>query len=400
MTGSYGLKLNKILLFILLLMLLWMGIDVSRTAPHYMEWQWLHTDKVAGYLRQLSLRVNSRSLLGYAVPGIGYLEKMYMGLDEISDPSYEGYLDAAEGMENKEPVGEEENASISEEIRAVPTESAIQETLMGVEAVNAPVTMFSRDMLLDFDNLIKEKYTITSITQLKPEQLNLEEALNMDMSMQQDNQSPQILIFHTHSQEEFADSIPGDSSTTIVGVGEYLARLLREKYGYNVIHDTSVYDLVDGKLDRSAAYTYAEKGLEKILKQYPSIEVIIDLHRDGVEDGNHLVMEVNGKKTAKVMFFNGISYSKVNGKLTYLPNPYIGENLAMSLQMKLLGDLHYPGFLRKNYINAYRYCLHYRGKSMLIEVGAQNNTLEEEMNAMELLAELLHRLFTGERAYK
>lgn len=398
MTGSYGLKLNKILLFILLLMLLWMGIDVSRTAPRYMEWQWLHTDKMAGYLRQLSLKVHSRSLLGYAVPGIGYLEGMYMGLDEIFDPSYEGYLDTEEGMGNKEP--EEENASISEEIQAVPTENAIQETLTGVEAVNAPVTMFSRDMLLDFDNLIKEKYTITSITQLKPEQLNLEEALNMDMSMKQDNQSPQILIFHTHSQEEFADSIPGDSSTTIVGVGEYLARLLREKYGYNVIHDTSVYDLVDGKLDRSAAYTYAEKGLEKILKQYPSIEVIIDLHRDGVEDGNHLVTEVNGKQTAKIMFFNGISYSKVNGKLTYLPNPYIAENLAMSLQMKLLGDLYYPGFLRKNYINAYRYCLHYRGKSMLIEAGAQNNTLEEEMNAMELLAELLHRLFTGERAYK
>jgi stage II sporulation protein P len=229
---------------------------------------------------------------------------------------------------------------------------------------------------------------------------DVEEALDMDLSMKQDNNSPQILIFHTHSQEGFADSIEADASTTIVGVGEYLAELLREQYGYQVIHDTGVYDLVDGKLDRSAAYTYAEKGVESILEKYPSIEVVIDLHRDGVDDANRLVTTVNGKPTAKVMFFNGISYTKVNGALSYLPNPYIEENLAMSLQMKLLGDAYYPGFLRKNYIHGYRYCLHYRAKSMLIEAGAQNNTLEEERNAMEPLAEILHRLLSGEQAYK
>lgn len=54
-------------------------------------------------------------------------------------------------------------------------------------------------------------------------------------------------------------------STTIIGVGNYLTELLVNKYGYNVIHDTSVYDYVDGKLDRSKAYTYAEMVLRKYL---------------------------------------------------------------------------------------------------------------------------------------
>lgn len=399
MTKSFGLKINKILLTVLLGMLLWLAVDTGAVIPRYMEWQWLHTDKLAGYLHQLSMSSNRKSILGIMVPGIGYLEQMTVGGYEITDPSYEKYLDA------ENPVNEEPREDLQTP-PALPAEEILEELETHLEInsdaepVNAPVAAFNSELLLDFDNLIKEKYTITSITQLKPEQFNIEEALSMDMSMRQDNQNPQILIFHTHSQEAFADSIAGDSSTTIVGMGEYLAGLLREKYGYNVIHDTGVYDLVDGKLDRSAAYTYAEKGLEKILEEYPSIEVIIDLHRDGVDEKTRLVTEINGKPTAKIMLFNGISYSKVNGNLDYLPNPYIGENLAMSLQLKLLGDLYYPGFLRKNYINAYRYCLHYRGKSMLIEAGAQNNTIEEEKNAMELLAEILHRMFQGERAYK
>ena len=182
-------------------------------------------------------------------------------------------------------------------------------------------------------------------------------------------------------------------------MGDYLTKLLTEKYGYNVIHDTSVYDYVDGKLDRSKAYTYAEQGIERILEQNPSIEVVIDLHRDGVADTTHLVTEIDGKQTAKIMFFNGLSYSNVKGNIGYLYNPYRDDNLAMSLQMHLLGEAYYPDFLRNIYINAYRYCLHERGKSMLIEAGAQTNTVQEVKNAMEPLADILDKLLRGERAY-
>ena len=192
----------------------------------------------------------------------------------------------------------------------------------------------------------------------------------------------------------------GDPTTTIVGVGDYLTELLTQKYGYQVIHDTSVYDYVDGKLDRSKAYTYAEEGIAKILQENPSIEVVIDLHRDGVAETTHLLTEVDGKKMAKIMFFNGLSYSRVNGDIVYLYNPYRDDNLAMSLQMQLIGKAYYPDFLRNIYVNAYRYCLHERGRSMLIEAGAQTNTVEEVKNAMEPLADILNKFLSGEKVYE
>ena len=91
------------------------------------------------------------------------------------------------------------------------------------------------------------------------------------------------MIYHTHSQEEFTDFHEGNKEATIVGVGNYLTELLQQK-GYNVIHDTSVYDLRDGKLDRSKAYTYALEGVTAILQKYPSIQVVLDIHRDGVKE--------------------------------------------------------------------------------------------------------------------
>ena len=90
----------------------------------------------------------------------------------------------------------------------------------------------------------------------------------------------------------------------MIHLGECLAKLLREK-GYNVYHDESVYDYRNGKLDRSAAYTYALDGISGLLQKYPSIEVVLDVHRDGVSDGTRLVTELGGSETAKLMFSMG-----------------------------------------------------------------------------------------------
>ena len=206
---------------------------------------------------------------------------------------------------------------------------------------------------------------------------------------------PKVLIYHTHSQEEFADSTPGDTSTSIVGVGEYLTQLLNEK-GIETIHDMGVYDIINGKLDRSNAYEYAGEAVEKVLAENPTIEVVIDLHRDGVAEGTHLVTEINGKPTAKIMFFNGLSRSRTNGNIDYLPNPYIQDNLAFSLQMQIDAENKYPGFVRHIYLRAYRYNLHLMPKSLLVEAGAQTNTVEEMMNAMEVLSEMLEDVLVGE----
>lgn len=249
---------------------------------------------------------------------------------------------------------------------------------------------------LTYDYLMSKFYTVVSSTVLYPEDIDASKLMSMDMKMQTENNKPQILIYHTHSQEAFTDSISGDSSTTIVGVGDYLTKLLTEEYGYNVIHLKDSFDYVNGVLDRHKAYDYAYEKIAQVLADNPSIEVVIDLHRDGVNENLHLVTEINGKQTAKIMFFNGISRLKSIGEIGYLYNPYREQNLAFSLQMKVLAEEYFTGFTRKNYIQAYQYNLHLRPKSLLIEAGAQTNTVEEEMNAMEPLAKLLDLELKGE----
>lgn len=333
----------------------------------------------------------------------GEYYRIYAGQGEAC-VSYDGYVDTIAQVvnitgqdDNKEDNNQnQENDVSAESDKATGSETESEKSTNIIAADTVTGNVYDRQDLNDY-NFCQQFYTVTSITSLTKEIFRPSEFLDKDMKITHDSSSPQILIFHTHSQEKFADSTD-DDSTSILGVGDYLTELLTGK-GYNVIHDRSVYDYVDGKLDRSKAYTYAEQGIESILESNPSIEVVIDLHRDGVADTTHLVTEVDGRQMAKIMFFNGISYSNVKGNINYLYNPYRDDNLAMSLQMHLIGEAYYPGFLRRNYINAYRYCLHERAKSMLIEAGAQTNTFEEVKNAMEPLADMLDKLLTGVRAY-
>ena len=297
--------------------------------------------------------------------------------NEIDERTGEAF-DLAEKME-------EENLKIIEE------QDLVQEDPEG----EVPGAQYTAEQLTDFDFLKNNFYIVENNTDISSEVLNGEKLLNKDMRIQTDSGEPQILIYHTHSQEGFVDSVAGDNSTTIVGVGGYLTELLQEDYGYNVIHNRNVYDFIDGELDRNRAYALAEEDVKRILEENPSIEVIIDLHRDGVKEETRLVTEVNGKPTAQFMFFNGLSYSKRNGVIDYLPNPYIEDNLALSLQLKLASEQYYPGLSRRIYLKSLRYNLHLRPKCLLVEAGAQTNTLEEMMNAMEPLAFVLHQVLGG-----
>ena len=123
--------------------------------------------------------------------------------------------------------------------------------------------------------------------------------------------------------------------------------------------------------------------------------MVIDLHRDGVREDTRLVTEMGGTRMAQIMFFNGLSRTTRTGDIDYLYNPYIADNLAISFQMQLAASEYYPGFTRRIYLKGYRYNMHYCPKTLLIEVGAQTNTVEEAMNAMVPLADLLNRVLTG-----
>ncbi len=268
----------------------------------------------------------------------------------------------------------------------------IEET---VPAEFAPVQdksySYKWDELREYEALIKAFYAVDSTTRAGDELLQADKLLSKDMRIRGSADGPQILIYHTHSQEAFADSIAGDESTSIVGVGEYLATILREQYGYNVMHHTESYD----KESRDYAYSNSLPAIEQLLAEYPSIEVVIDLHRDAMPEEKRLVMNLQGRPTAQFMFFNGLSRT-TKGEIEYLANPYLEDNLSFSFQMQAVCNEYYPGLARRIYLKAYRYNMHLCPKTLLIELGAQNNTVEEEMNACDPLAHVLDLVLSGE----
>ena len=253
-------------------------------------------------------------------------------------------------------------------------------------------TTYSREKLADPDFLKSRIFTVDGNTYMNEEETRIDNLLNIDLKINDEVKGPKVLIYHTHASESFADSRPGVKEDTVVGVGDYLTKLLNEKYNIQTIHDETAYDIIDGQLDRSKAYEKAYDGITKILADNPTIEVVIDLHRDGVNEDTHLVTEVDGRPTAKIMFLNGVSRSSMNGEIDYLKNPNKLTNLAFSLSMFLTGKEYYGDFVRKIYVRSLRYNLHVMPKSLLIEAGAQNNTLEEEKNAMEPLADMLDKV--------
>ena len=259
---------------------------------------------------------------------------------------------------------------------------------------SVPTMDLSMERLNDFEYLVSNFYTVDSVTYINPSELNASELLGKDLRIDLSTGGSKILIYHTHSQETFADS-DNDPSTSIVGIGRYLTEILNNKYKIPTMHHEGVYDLINGKLDRSEAYEFAKPEVEQILAENPSIEVVIDLHRDGVADTTHLVTEINGKPTAQIMFFNGLSRTRVNGDLVGMANPYLQDNLAFSLQMKIAAETKYPGFARRNYLRGYKYNMDLMPRMLLIEAGAQTNTVEEMQNAMEVLADLLNSVLTG-----
>ena len=219
--------------------------------------------------------------------------------------------------------------------------------------------------------------------------INGEKLLSIDTSLERISEEPQILIYHTHGTEGYSDSRKGVEADTVVGMGDILCEELTSR-GFSVIHDRTTYDYVNGKDNRNYAYTTARPQIEALLEEYPSIEVILDIHRDS---GAARRTTINGKDTAQIMLFNGLCRN-AEGPISYLPNPYLDDTLAFSLQLNLLGRERYPGLMYKLYLKNYRYNMHFTGHCMLVELGTQNNTVEEAQNGVRYLAELLYELLT------
>ncbi len=382
---------------------------------------------VAGYLRQMDSKAAELSLVErvIAMESAYYYYGAYVTADSgeaavaaegagtgATEAGIETKAEAAleaQGQENqREQENQKEQGGLWDESTEIPQEEYFKQMLRengiedfdnnlaenesfpteasfsGFELAAEPAYTYDWTRQWTEDDLRSEFFAVDASTSMKEEYLDAERLLNEDLMLNNEEvEGPQILIYHTHASEDFMDSIPGDPSTTIIGAGNRLTELL-EGYGFRVLHDTGVYDQ-----ERDNAYEKALPAVEQILKENPSIEVVIDLHRDEMANDRRLVMDLQGRTTARFMFFNGLSYLRRQGEISYLENPYILDNLAFSFQAQVLANEYYPGLTRKIYLKAYRYNMHLCPKSMLIELGAQNNTVEEIMNACDPLAHVL-----------
>lgn len=273
-------------------------------------------------------------------------------------------------------------------------EDTAQETIF-VQEKNAKQNALVEQLKgnLDTDFLLDNFYIVDSTTSVDPSLFDVKKMLENSYAIKK-KAEPQILIFHTHGGSEyFSDGQKKEAS--VVAVGTYLQEILEKKYGYTVIHDTTKYDCINGKLDRNKAYNQALEGVKKQMKENPSIQVMIDLHRDGGNTKERRVTELDGQSVAQFMIFNGLSRNR-SGEIKYLYNPNLQDNLAFGLQMKLRAMELYPNLTIRNYLKGYRYNMHLCKRFLLIELGNQNNTVKEARNTMPYLAEILNDVLQGE----
>ncbi|MCI8554331.1 MAG: stage II sporulation protein P [Clostridiales bacterium] len=202
-------------------------------------------------------------------------------------------------------------------------------------------------------------------------------------------EEPQVLIMHTHTTEAYMTYYAGyynpddpsrssDNSRNVVAVGEALAEALRGQ-GIGVIHDATVHDSpkYTGAYERSAATVKA------LLEQYPSIRVVLDLHRDAIMRGGSAkvkpTVEINGKKAAQIMLISSVTDT------ASVPHPDWEQNLRFALRLQSAVHNQYPELARPLYLVDSRYNQHLTHGSLLVEVGSDSNTLEEAVYSGQLL---------------
>ncbi len=212
------------------------------------------------------------------------------------------------------------------------------------------------------------------------------------LSLKKGSTKPQVLIMHTHTTECYMSYDAGyynpddatrtkDPAKNMVAVGKRVADELKAA-GIAVLHDTEIHDQ-----PYNGAYGHSKAAVEKYLKQYPSIRVVLDLHRDAIyqDSTTHIkpTVTINGKKAAQVMIIVGMLNTKS------VPNAHTAENLAFGVRLQQRLHEQYPGLARPLLLANARYNQQLTNGSLLIEVGSDANTLEEACYTGELLGDIV-----------
>lgn len=222
-----------------------------------------------------------------------------------------------------------------------------------------------------------------------------EDLISAPLKLDPSVEGPVILIIHTHSTEAYtptSDTVyeasasyrTKDTSYNVVRVGQAMAELLNAR-GIKTIHDTALHD--DSGYDDS--YERTAEVISSYLQEYPSIQMVIDVHRDAVADSQGaqlaLCSEVEGQRAASLLFVMGTDAAG-------LEHPHWQTNLSMALKLQALCEKEAPGLFRELSLRAQRYNQHLTPYSLLLEVGTAGNTLPEALLSAEFFADQLAQL--------
>lgn len=277
---------------------------------------------------------------------------------------------------------EEYLAAFSSSVAAGSTEevffstSGATDTVSGISIKNATATKKP-----DFEALIKQ-------------------GISLDIP---DKSEPVVLIFHTHTTESYLLSDNGvfysdyqtrstDSSKNMIRVGDEICRVLEEN-GIGYIHDTKIYDEA-----YEGAYGRSRESVQQYLEEYPSIKIVLDVHRDAIyySDSSRCkpTAEIDGKKAAQIMIITGTE----EGYITDFPD--WEENLKFALAFQETAEDMYKGLMKPLYFCQRKYNMDLGAVSLLFEMGTDANTLDEAMYsgylAGNVLAEMINEMAESE----
>ena len=226
---------------------------------------------------------------------------------------------------------------------------------------------------------------------------DLEELMARPLTWDLTGDEPTVLILHTHATESYTKQ-PGEDyeessafrtleeDHNMISVGDYLAQLL-EHGGISVLHDRALHDYPS----YNGSYADARKSIESYLEEYPSIRLVLDLHRDASGD-NHNQMKtsatVEGEPAAQIMLVVGTDASG-------LTHPDWEENLSLALKLHVQMERTSPGICRYVNLRSQRFNQDLSPGGLIVEVGAAGNSREEALRATKVLAKSILDLAKG-----
>ena len=255
-------------------------------------------------------------------------------------------------------------------------------------------------------NIVEKQYDATNATDTygnitvrnttPSHSVDIKSAVEKNATLQiADKRAPTVLIFHTHTTESYellnygwytTEYVTRSNSPdrNMVRVGTAICEELT-KMGIGVVHDTEIHDT-----KYTGAYDRSRESITQIMAENPSIQVVIDVHRDAIKqsDGTRIkpTAEINGKKAAQIMMIAGCE----DGKVTDFPR--WEENLTFALQLQKTAETDYPGLMRPVLFSARKYNMDVTPCSVLLEVGSDSNTLEEAEYSGHLIGKALGEL--------